>query len=284
MRDPATVLPEAGATPTKKLKTVLGRAAALAGVYSRRFRSVMTIVAFHRVNDTHARDGLTCSPEKFRAFCRFFQQHFRVVSLSEQVAGCRAGRNMGGTLSITFDDGYLDNFTVAAPILREFGLPATFFVTTSFIASETVPAWDAHLAVPHGWMTWDHLRALRAQGFEIGCHTDTHINMGSAAPGTIRAELEISKQKVLAELGVAAELFAYPFGGREHITDLSRKLVREASFSCCASCHGGVNPPIADPYALKRIGIAEWFDTPDQFGFEVITNRTETSAGAVTNA
>jgi peptidoglycan/xylan/chitin deacetylase (PgdA/CDA1 family) len=245
----------------------------------------MTIVAFHRVNDDSvAADGLTCGSAKFTAFCEFFRKHFQVVSLGEQVEGCRAGRNMGGTLSITFDDGYLDNFTVAAPILRKLGLPATFFVTTGFIASQTVAPWDAGVAARFGWMTWEHLRKLVSQGFEIGSHTDTHINMGSADPPTVRAELETSKRKILTEVGVPVRLFAYPFGGREHLSVRSRELIREAGFSCCASCYGGANPPVADPYALSRIGIAEWFDTPDQFGFELLTDRTEISAGSVANA
>jgi len=118
---------------SKKVKTVLGRAAGLSGAYSRDFRSKMAIVAFHRVNDQLPLDGLTCSSAKFEAFCRFFQRYFRVIPASEQVAGCRAGRDMGGTMSITFDDGYLDNFEVAAPILRKLNLPATFFVTTGFV-------------------------------------------------------------------------------------------------------------------------------------------------------
>ena len=96
---------------------VIGRAAGLTGAYERRFRSQMTIVAFHRVNDQLLDDSLTCTPAKFEAFCQFFRQHFRVVPLSEQVAGCRVGSDMGGTLSITFDDGYLDNIAIAAPIL-----------------------------------------------------------------------------------------------------------------------------------------------------------------------
>src|ERR1700689_1824928 len=96
----------------KGLKTILGRAADVTGFCGRRFGSVMTIVAFHRVNDALPDDGLTCSPSKFESFCRFFQDHFRVVPLSEQVAGARAGRNMAGTLAITFDDGYLDNHEV----------------------------------------------------------------------------------------------------------------------------------------------------------------------------
>ena len=257
----------------KIIKATGGRAAAATGMYARDFRSRMVVIAFHRVNDQLAGDGLTCSEAKFEAFCRFFRRYFKVVPFSEQVAAVRAGRPMGGTLSITFDDGYLDNFEVAAPILRKLGLPATFFVATGFIGSRIVPFWDRLLPVQPGWMTWDQLRTLAAQGFEFGCHTDSHIDMGAADEQTIRTELALSKRKLREELGVSAELFAYPFGGKEHISERSLQLVREEGFSCCASCYGGSNVPLADPYEIRRIGIAGWFRTPHQFGFELMTNR-----------
>lgn len=257
----------------KIIKATGGRAAAATGMYARDFRSRMVVIAFHRVNDQLAGDGLTCSGAKFEAFCRFFRRYFKVVPFSEQVAAVRAGRPMGGTLSITFDDGYLDNFEVAAPILRKLGLPATFFVATGFIGSRIVPFWDQLLPVQPGWMTWDQLRTLAAQGFEFGCHTDSHIDMGAADEQTIRTELALSKRKLREELGVSAELFAYPFGGKEHISERSLQLVREEGFSCCASCYGGSNAPLADPYEIRRIGIAGWFRTPHQFGFELMTNR-----------
>lgn len=256
----------------KKLKSVMGRVAGLAGAYDRRFRSQMTIVAFHRVNDQLPGDTLTCSPAKFEAFCQFFRQHFRVVPLSEQVAGCRAGYDMGGTLSITFDDGYLDNIAVAAPILRRLRLPATFFVTTGFVGSQVTPPWDRDLPVRLNWMSWDDVRALHAQGFEIGSHTDSHLDMGSADPERVRADLALSKQKLLDALGSSPiGLFAYPFGGPEHISIRSRDLVREAGFTCCVSCHGGVNPATPDPFDLNRIAIDQWFTNPDVFGFELLT-------------
>jgi hypothetical protein len=257
----------------KLIKAAGGHAAAAAGMYARDFSSKMVVVAFHRINNQLSGDGLTCSGARFEAFCRFFRRHFQVVPFSEQVAGIRAGHPMGGTLSITFDDGYLDNFEVAAPILRKLGLPATFFVATGFIGSTIVPFWDENLPLQPGWMSWDQLRTLAAQGFEFGCHTDTHIDMGSVDERTVRAELELCKHKLKHELDVSASLFAYPFGGTQHINERSLAVVRELGFACCASCYGGSNPPLGDPYNIRRIGIAGWFEIPHQFGFELLTNR-----------
>jgi peptidoglycan/xylan/chitin deacetylase (PgdA/CDA1 family) len=254
----------------RKLKEAMGRMAGMTGMYGRRFRSGMIIVAFHRVNDRISSDGLTCGSPKFEAFCEFFRKYFRVVPLLQQVADCRAGRDAGGTLSITFDDGYLDNFEVAAPILRRLGLPATFFVVSAFMGTRTVAPWDHHLSAPPGWMSWDQVRRLAAQGFEIGSHTHNHINLATSDPETVRADLQASRSRVEAELGAPARLFAYPFGGRDDISERARQLVRDGGFDSCVSCFGGINLMPADPYHFKRIPIGDWFATPDQFGFEVM--------------
>jgi peptidoglycan/xylan/chitin deacetylase (PgdA/CDA1 family) len=254
----------------KRLKSIAGQAAGITGIYARSFRSRMTIVAFHRVSDAIPEDGLTCGSAKFEAFCEFFREHFRVVPLADQVAAYRSGGDTGGTLSITFDDGYLDNYEVAAPILRKLALPATFFVVTGYIGTSIRAAWDEKVTGQPAWMQWQHVCALASQGFEVGSHTDTHIDLGTADPEMIRAELRASKQKLQELANVDARLFAYPFGGPEHISERSRKLVQEAGFDCCVSCFGGTNPLSADPYFLRRIGIGEWLATPDQFGYELM--------------
>ena len=255
------------------IKTVCGQVAGITGIYAREFRTKMTIVAFHRVSDQMPEDGLTCRARKFEAFCGFFRKHFRVLPLSEQIAASQAGADLGGTLSMTFDDGYLDNFEIAAPILRRFGLPATFFVTTGFIGSQVIAPWDRDLPRQPGWMTWDHVRGLASMGFEIGHHTDTHLDLGTADPAMIRTEFETSKRKFTEALGASPKLFAYPFGGQGNITPRGLQLAREAGFSCCASCFGGLNDVTPDPFGLKRIPIAGWFRTPDQFGFEFVMGK-----------
>ena len=63
----------------------------------------------------------------------------------------------------------------------------------------------------------------------------------------------MSKRKLHEQLGRPVRLFAYPFGGRNNITERSLELVRQAGFVCCVSCFGGVNAPTASPFDLHRI-------------------------------
>ena len=261
-------------TPIKKrIKSALGRAADLTGMLARDFRSKLVVVTFHRVNDWMQEDGITCGSGKFEAFCRFFQKHFDVVPLSRQLAGCREGRGMGGTLSITFDDGSRDNYEVVAPILRRLDLPAVFFVATGFIGTDYAPPWDQQRTAAPRWMDWDQVRSLRDQGFEIGAHTDQHIDLGTMDREAVRAELIRCHAKLEEHLGLTPKLFAYPFGGRDNISPASLALVREAGFECCLGSYGGVNPPLPDPFHLNRISVGGWFATPHQLGLEILLRR-----------
>lgn len=258
----------------KLVKNAIGRLADVTGAYRTSFDLSMTIVAFHRVNDELSEeDGLTCSSARFEEFCRFFSTHFRVVPLSQQIGACHRNEPMGGTLSITFDDGYRDNAEVAAPILKRLGLPATFFIATDFIESKRVPFWDTDLMRQPGWMNWAQVRGLARDGFEIGCHTHTHIDLGTASPEIVREELRRSRRILEESLQQRISLFAYPFGGRENICQTSIDIVREEGFDCCISCCGGLNDTLPNPYDLRRLPISNWFETPHQMAAEIMMRK-----------
>jgi peptidoglycan/xylan/chitin deacetylase (PgdA/CDA1 family) len=73
-------------------------------------------------------------PGVFERQMAFLAAHRRVVALSELVAEVAAGRTPpAGTVCITFDDGYRDNLTVAAPVLEKYRLPATLFLATGYV-------------------------------------------------------------------------------------------------------------------------------------------------------
>ncbi|MFO8155711.1 MAG: polysaccharide deacetylase family protein [Thiohalospira sp.] len=69
----------------------------------------------------------------FRWHMRFLRRHFNPLPLDEAVQRLRAGSLPSRAVCVTFDDGYADNATVALPVLREEGVPATFFIATAYL-------------------------------------------------------------------------------------------------------------------------------------------------------
>jgi peptidoglycan/xylan/chitin deacetylase (PgdA/CDA1 family) len=230
---------------------------------------VAVVIGFHRVNNSTVGDGLTCSVEMFERYCRFFARYFRVVSLRELVEKIERKASFERELVITFDDGYRDNYEFAAPILTRMGLPATFFVVSQFIGTESVAWWDRGLVGPQRWMSWEELRWLHDQGFEIGSHTRTHINLGDTSCKEACDEILGSRLDLEEKLSARVELFAYPYGGKQNITVANRELIKAAGFRCCCSGYGGVNSNGTDPFDIKRIGISPWFESPHHLGCEI---------------
>src|SRR6185369_2209446 len=84
------------------------------------------------------------TPEQFERQIRWLQSRFRMLTLREAEEAATAGsplRDCG--VLITFDDGYIDNYQVAFPILRSLGVQGTFFLATSYIGTARAPWWDS---------------------------------------------------------------------------------------------------------------------------------------------
>lgn len=79
--------------------------------------------------------GVRKTPEVFEEQMAFLARHRRPISLTQLLAELDRGETPpAGTVVVTFDDGYLDNLTVAAPILARYGIPATWYLPTGLIA------------------------------------------------------------------------------------------------------------------------------------------------------
>lgn len=93
------------------------------------------ILVYHRISppdETPGRDPfrLCVGPESFAEQIASLSDLGTVVPLSELSERLRRGGSVKGLMCVTFDDGYVDNLRVAAPILRQHGVPATFFIVT----------------------------------------------------------------------------------------------------------------------------------------------------------
>ncbi len=262
---------------TRYLKSLLGFLTFRLGLHRAMLRKRAIVVLFHRVDDRCASDAISCSVEKFDRFCSFFRRYFVVVPLSQLVDKLRRGEDIGRHLAITFDDGYLDNHDIAAPRLKQQQLPACFFIATDFIGSNKVPWWDREAGIESEWMNWDQVRALAAQGFDVGAHTCNHVDLGVVAGPDARREIAESGARLSAELGERVGLFSYPYGRKHQITENNRQFIRDAGYDCCLSAYGGNVTKGASLYDLRRMPIAQWHLTTYQFGFEAIRGRPWTA-------
>jgi len=108
----------------------------------------LTVVCYHgviseRLGRQDPNFDTTIGVDDFTAHIEFLARWFRPVTVSEVRASFQEGRPLPHrSLLITFDDGYRNVFTHAAPVLRRYGFPAVVFVSTAYMGSKLLFWWD----------------------------------------------------------------------------------------------------------------------------------------------
>ncbi len=102
------------------------------------------VLIYHRVaDDPIDAQMLAVSQRHFEMHLQTLARDFRVLPLSNLIQEIRRGDLISNTISLTFDDGYLDNLRNALPLLEKFNIHATIFVTSGFVGSTEEFWWDA---------------------------------------------------------------------------------------------------------------------------------------------
>jgi peptidoglycan/xylan/chitin deacetylase (PgdA/CDA1 family) len=176
----------------------------------RRRRSV--ILGYHGIAEAGLLDDLSLllvPPARFRRQLELMlAAGFRFITLAKLVeAG--SGEPPPGFAVVTFDDGMRNNHSVALPILRELGIPATVFVTIDFIGGSS--PWVG-AGGDGAMLDEDELRDLVRAGWELGAHTMTHADLSQLDYEQCRREITQSRDALERRFGVAVRTFAYPFG------------------------------------------------------------------------
>jgi peptidoglycan/xylan/chitin deacetylase (PgdA/CDA1 family) len=220
---------------------------------------------------------------------------------------------------LTFDDGYRNNATLAAPLLRRKGFPAVFFITSGHIDDTRVLwpdevfarvlAWNANsiqnpqgeshpvpetqaarqtlalrlveackncsdvrrreflaylaTGAPHcdplldpavqQFMTWNDVRALVADGFDLGSHTVTHPILSNLNPERLWEELIESRTAIETQTGVACTALAYPNGRTRDITERVLAATAEAGYDFAFTVSNRWCPRNRDTLQIDRI-------------------------------
>jgi len=138
-------------------------------------------------------------------------------------------------VTLGFDDGYLDQYQNAFPLLEAHGLHATFFINTGLLGQSDR-------------MTYAQLTEMAAAGEEIGGHTLVHKNLKHLKPAALQDQICTDRQNLL-DHGFAATSFAYPFGAWDAQV---RQQVIDCGYSSARTVSGGTEsiPPV-DAWATR---------------------------------
>lgn len=207
----------------------------------------LPILMYHYVDDEPPpagpyADGLTVRTPDFREEMAYLAENgYRTVLLEDVAAALQGGPALpaGKLVSLTFDDGGLDNYTVALPILREHGFVATFFVISGKVGGE-------------GMMTWEQLKEMRAAGMSIQSHTRSHPDLTGLSAEALRAQLVGSKADIEEKAGGSVRVLCYPSGSYDESV---MEAARSAGYTLAVTTKAGKDLDPAAALELPRMRI-----------------------------
>jgi len=173
---------------------------------------------------------------------------YQGLSMSQAMPYLR-GEKSGKVVAITFDDGYLDTFEQALPILNTFGFSATCY----FVSGRTgkYNDWDAaELNVQKPLMNETQIKAWQAAGMEVGAHSRTHPRLTKCTDDELRTELTGGKSDLESLIGMPVTQFCYPYGD---LDDRVANAALSAGYSAATTVNRGRARPGDDLMQLRRI-------------------------------
>ena len=260
--------------------------------------------------------NLALTPESLDAIIVFLKKRLPIVPVEELIANM-AKPNAAPVCSLTFDDGWEDNYRIAFPILRSHSVPAIIFLPTDMIGSTALlpeerfcrvmmgarkadcvellrsqlvaasllrdehkldsfddmagqfkrldyngkmqflataeQLYDSPPRTVSSFFTWDHAREMQKQRMTFGSHTMRHTILSVNPLEFMQRELTGSKQRIQQELGVKADLFAYPNGMH---SPLAVRAVREAGYRAAFCTARAAVDAKSDLFLLPRVPLS----------------------------
>lgn len=218
------------------------------------------ILMYHSISEQATRRfrQFAVPPALFAAQMHYLHtQNYTPVSVTQLVRLLFAGDATGEALPtqpvvITFDDGFADFYSEALPVLKQYGFPATLYITTAFVNGTSRWLWREGEA-ERPMLTWEQIAEVGACGMEIGPHSHRHLQLDTLPQSLAQKEIALSKQILEDHLGKAIESFAYPFG---YLSARVRRLVRDAGFTSACAVKHTFSSERSDPLALSRLMVS----------------------------
>lgn len=208
------------------------------------------VLMYHNINDNYKLENsnIEISNDMFMEHLEAIHQAgFTTITFDEYVAYSNGeGTLPAKPILLTFDDGYLNNYTNAYPMLKKMNMKATIFIVTGRMGMQ------GGVVYPH--FTWEQAKEMEESGYiDIQSHTYFHNDLTAISRENLIYELRKSRFLIYKYLGKKAEYLAYPYG---NFNDEVKMSAKEAGYEACVEIklgYPGVNKLGDDLYQMKRI-------------------------------
>jgi peptidoglycan/xylan/chitin deacetylase (PgdA/CDA1 family) len=245
-------------------------------------RRSVPILLYHSVSDDPPKDteAFAIPPRSFRRqLDTILRNQMTPLTVSAFVEAMIADALPPRAVVITFDDGWADFASIAAPAMSERGVVSTLYVTTGLL--QHPPTWVSQLSRrptvgSSSAMCWDQIAELAGRGVEIGAHSCTHRELDTLPASASREEIVTSKEDLERAIRVPVRSFAYPHG--YHGAAVRRQVI-EAGFASACAVRNVLSSNDDDRFALSRLTVRE--STSDEvFEAWLEGTRATTAAGS----
>jgi peptidoglycan/xylan/chitin deacetylase (PgdA/CDA1 family) len=211
------------------------------------------VLCYHGVSPTWPAET-SVTPERFAAQLRsLLAAGYHPATARDALTAPGPGR----TMAVTFDDAHRSVLEQAVPIMRALGVVGTIYVPTDYAGTDRLMAWsgyDTWVGTEHAdelrCMTWEELRGLAGEGWEIGSHTRSHPRLTQIPDDQLADELAGSRRACEEAMGEPCLSIAYPYGDHD---DRVVRATRDAGYAL------GVTVPrtweVALPLAWPRVAV-----------------------------
>lgn len=240
-----------------------------------KYAQTVPVLMYHHVSPV---DGMiNVGPLNFEQQLLWLKRRGYRSLTSDEFAGHLKGQPVPAkSVLITFDDGYLDNWVYAYPLLKKYGYTAIIFLVTSWINDgplrhylgqgelpETPSHRECEDRISQGRsdeviLRWSEIKAMQEDGvFEFHSHTHTHTRWDQSTPTEknerMAQELALSRASLQEHLGSVSEHFCWPQGYFD--ADYTR-LAQEAGFRYLYTTKAfGQNRAGTDPAHIYRFAV-----------------------------
>ncbi len=216
-------------------------------------KNMAIVLMYHNIAIPPSGDGLKSlyvTPGMFRFQMWYLKAGgFRVVPLGKIIDLINGKTCPDRLVALTFDDGYLDFYDNAYPVLKRYGYPSTVFLSSDFVGKENV--WDCAdgLGPRKKLLDWAEIVEMKDNGVVFGSHTKTHPFLTKLSQGEMADEVTGSKKVLEDRLDQSVRFFCYPYGDyNENVV----AAVRDAGYLGAVTTKRGLVHVADDAFEMRR--------------------------------